>query len=66
MLFLLALLAFAEALMHIRDPSTWPHVKRSKGLYRTRKSSYKWSEEWLENVPVDHFSFGNKDEFKLR
>ena len=27
---------------------------------------YKWETEWLLDVPVDHFSFGNVDTFRLR
>ncbi|KAK5974093.1 lysosomal Pro-X carboxypeptidase [Trichostrongylus colubriformis] len=63
MLILFLLLAYGTAVMHNRDPSTWKSIDR---LGRIKKSPYKWSEEWLENVPVDHFSFGNKDQFKLR
>ncbi|VDO49198.1 unnamed protein product [Haemonchus placei] len=63
MLILLVLLAYCEALMHIRDPSTWVPITRSKSV---RSSPYKWSEEWLDGVPLDHFAFANKDQFKLR
>lgn len=65
MLLLLALLACSEATMLLRDPATWKSINRlesSKGS----SSQYKWTEEWLEAVPVDHFSFANKDSFKLR
>lgn len=51
--------------MLLRDPATWKSINRlesSKGS----SSQYKWTEEWLEAVPVDHFSFANKDSFKLR
>uniref|UniRef100_W6NDI6 Peptidase S28 domain containing protein n=1 Tax=Haemonchus contortus TaxID=6289 RepID=W6NDI6_HAECO len=63
MLILLVLLAYCEALMHIRDPSTWESISRSESV---RSSPYKWSEEWLDGVPLDHFAFANKDQFKLR
>ncbi|ETN73131.1 hypothetical protein NECAME_13623 [Necator americanus] len=69
MLIFLFLLAYGEAFMHIRDPSSWEPIRNRNGLEwisSSRKSPYKWSEEWLEDVPVDHFSFANKDSFKLR
>ncbi|EYB97442.1 hypothetical protein Y032_0141g2274 [Ancylostoma ceylanicum] len=70
MLIFLALLAYGEAFMHIRDPNTWTPLRKQEGFKllpeHSQKSPYKWSEEWLDNVPVDHFSFANKDRFKLR
>lgn len=69
MLIFLILLAYGEAFMHIRDPNTWVSIRKQEGLKRLSgrpKSPYKWSEEWLDDVPVDHFSFANKDNFKLR
>ncbi|KAK6048537.1 hypothetical protein COOONC_13958 [Cooperia oncophora] len=36
------------------------HGDQSIDLEAAKKSPYKWSEEWLDSVPLDHFSFGNK------
>ncbi|KIH50561.1 hypothetical protein ANCDUO_19360, partial [Ancylostoma duodenale] len=66
MLIFLALLVYGEAHMHIRDPNSWTPLRKQEGFVLLHKSPYKWSEEWLDNVPVDHFSFANKDSFKLR
>ncbi|CAG9531775.1 unnamed protein product [Cercopithifilaria johnstoni] len=34
--------------------------------YQIWENDYKWLEEWLENVPIDHFSFHNNQTFPLR
>lgn len=47
----------------LRDPVT---LSYKTGLLGETSSGYKWSEEWLEGVSVDHFSFANKDSFPLR
>lgn len=60
MLWLVLLGAVTEALL-LRDP-----VTLSSRTGSLRQSSYQWSEEWLGGVPVDHFSFANKDSFSLR
>ncbi|VDL69870.1 unnamed protein product [Nippostrongylus brasiliensis] len=65
MLILVAsLLVCGEALLHLRDPSTWRPMHQLETAPSPPK--YKWTEEWLEDVPVDHFSFANRDNFKLR
>uniref|UniRef100_A0A0K0D2Z1 Lysosomal Pro-X carboxypeptidase n=1 Tax=Angiostrongylus cantonensis TaxID=6313 RepID=A0A0K0D2Z1_ANGCA len=64
------LLVYSEAalsFMHIRDPNTWTQLHQLEETNNVRgRSAYKWTEEWLDDVPVDHFSFANKDNFKLR
>ncbi|VDM61240.1 unnamed protein product [Angiostrongylus costaricensis] len=64
------LLVYSEAalsFMHIRDPNSWTQLHQLEEANNVRRrSAYKWTEEWLDNVPVDHFSFANKDNFKLR
>ncbi|KAK6044993.1 serine carboxypeptidase S28, partial [Cooperia oncophora] len=49
----------------IRDSDVL-HGDAINRLEAAKKSPYKWSEEWLDSVPLDHFSFGNRDQFKLR
>ncbi|KHJ93830.1 serine carboxypeptidase S28 [Oesophagostomum dentatum] len=66
MIVLFTLLALGEAFMHIRDQSTWTPIRSREGLPQQPKYSYNWTEEYLKDVPVDHFSFSNKDSFKLR
>ncbi|KAF7632185.1 hypothetical protein Mgra_00008438 [Meloidogyne graminicola] len=33
---------------------------------KINQPKYKWTEEWLDNVPIDHFSFKDIRTFKLR
>ncbi|VDM47431.1 unnamed protein product [Toxocara canis] len=30
------------------------------------KSNYKWTEEWIDHMPIDHFSFADNRTFRLR
>uniref|UniRef100_A0A1I7XBE3 Lysosomal Pro-X carboxypeptidase n=1 Tax=Heterorhabditis bacteriophora TaxID=37862 RepID=A0A1I7XBE3_HETBA len=67
MLFLLFFIPLVEARIHLTDPVTWmSKTTLSEKLTPAKQLKYTWSEEWLDNVPVDHFSFANKDSFKLR
>uniref|UniRef100_A0A0K0DP94 Reverse transcriptase domain-containing protein n=1 Tax=Angiostrongylus cantonensis TaxID=6313 RepID=A0A0K0DP94_ANGCA len=65
--FLLVYSEVATAFVHIRDPNIWGlryQLQQTNNIHK--RSPYKWTEEWLDGVPVDHFSFANKDNFKLR
>ncbi|VDM64686.1 unnamed protein product [Angiostrongylus costaricensis] len=71
---MLALFAFfhvyseaATSFMHFRDPNVWSPLHQLDETNNIHKrSAYKWTEEWFDDVPVDHFSFANRDNFKLR
>ncbi|KAH7680249.1 prolyl carboxy peptidase-like protein, partial [Aphelenchoides avenae] len=60
----LALLALSEARWHIRDPVSF-HQARF-GFAASPNSKYNWTEEWFENMPVDHFSYTDSRTFQLR
>lgn len=47
--------------------AAWPRLRDPAGFWKPRlRSSPKYSEEWLDEVPLDHFSFATTDSFSLR
>ncbi|VDN06256.1 unnamed protein product [Thelazia callipaeda] len=47
-----------------KDPVTY--IPSDNSVVENGAKNYKWSEEWLYDVPVDHFSFSNDQTFRLR
>ncbi|CAI4220952.1 unnamed protein product, partial [Auanema sp. JU1783] len=63
---LFALSIICSARRPLQDPSSWTQTKSYRSNRYNNNNGYTWSEEWLDSVPVDHFSFANTDTFPLR
>lgn len=50
----------------LRDPVSLKQQKNYNKNFLLSDSSYKWSEEWYPEMPIDHFSFSDSRDFELR
>ena len=65
---LLFFVAFSDATTIIRgDPvAISTYHPQFLVLSKSRGNGYNWTEEWFEQMPIDHFSFTDARRFKLR
>lgn len=62
-IFATILLFIVESHVLLRDPVTF--IKKYDNLI-DQNLPYKWTEEYYDNMPIDHFSFADDRTFKLR
>ncbi|KAE9556588.1 hypothetical protein FO519_000282 [Halicephalobus sp. NKZ332] len=67
-LFLIQVFRFGDSFTVIRgDPvAASSFITENLERYRSKDAKYNWTEEYFENMPIDHFSFADDRRFNLR